>query len=70
MMVMKMLMGWDYVSELRPLTGLFFIPRATEYGERRWNDIDRLELLIRPAEQSSSRTVGTGKKIINIAYLC
>jgi hypothetical protein len=26
-MIMIMSMGWDYVSELRPPTGLLFIPR-------------------------------------------
>jgi hypothetical protein len=35
-------MGWDYVSELLPLTDILFIPQMTyEYGERRWNDVDR-----------------------------
>jgi hypothetical protein len=37
-----MLMEWDYVSELRPLTGLLFIPRIIyKYVEPRWNDTDR-----------------------------
>jgi hypothetical protein len=37
-----MSMGWDYVSELRSLTGLLFIPQMMyEYGEPRWNDMDR-----------------------------
>jgi hypothetical protein len=36
-----MSMGLDYVSELRPPTGLLFIPHAIyEYGDPRWNDID------------------------------
>jgi hypothetical protein len=30
--------GWDYVSELLPLTGLLFISQVIlEYGEPRWN---------------------------------
>jgi hypothetical protein len=34
-------MGWDYVSELLPLTDISLIPQMIyEYGERRWNDID------------------------------
>jgi hypothetical protein len=34
--------GCDYVSELRPPTGLLFMPwMLYEYGETRWNDIDR-----------------------------
>jgi hypothetical protein len=34
-------LGWDYVSELRPPTGLLFIPQIIyEYGEPWWNDID------------------------------
>jgi hypothetical protein len=35
---------WDYVSELRPPTGLMFITHMTyEKGEPRWNDTDRGE---------------------------
>jgi hypothetical protein len=37
-----MSMARDYVSELRPPTGLLFIPKMIyEYGQPRWNDIDR-----------------------------
>jgi hypothetical protein len=37
-----MSMGWDYISELWPQTGLLFISRTIyEYGLPRWNDIDR-----------------------------
>jgi hypothetical protein len=37
-----MSMGWECVSELRPTTGLFFIPQMVcEYGELRWNNTDR-----------------------------
>jgi hypothetical protein len=32
MMTMIMSVGWDYISELRPLTGLLFIPRWYEDG--------------------------------------
>jgi hypothetical protein len=33
-------MGWDYVCELRPLRGPFFIPQMIyEYGKPRWNNI-------------------------------
>jgi hypothetical protein len=40
-MLLLMLTGWDYVSELRPPTGLLFIPQVIyEYGEPRWNDMD------------------------------
>jgi hypothetical protein len=39
-----MSMGWDDVSELRPQTGLLFIPQVIyENGEPRWNDIDRVK---------------------------
>jgi hypothetical protein len=42
---MFMSMGWVYVSELRPPTGLFFIPQMIyEYGELWWIDIDRGKL--------------------------
>jgi hypothetical protein len=35
-------MGLEYVSELLPLTDIVFIPQMVyEYGEPRWNDIDR-----------------------------
>jgi hypothetical protein len=34
--------GWDYVSELRPPTGpLFILQVIYEHGEPWWNDIDR-----------------------------
>jgi hypothetical protein len=48
-MMMIMSMGRGYVSELRPSTGLFFIPQViNEHGEPWWNnDVDRGELLIR-----------------------
>jgi hypothetical protein len=40
--------GCDGVSELRPKTGLFFMPQMTyEYGEPLWNDTDRKNLTIR-----------------------
>jgi hypothetical protein len=42
MMMMIMSMGWDYISELRPPTGLLFILQVIpEHGEPWWNDIDR-----------------------------
>jgi hypothetical protein len=35
-------MGWDYVSELRPPTGLLFIPQMIyDSGEPRWNSSDK-----------------------------
>jgi hypothetical protein len=38
-------MGRDYVSELLPLTDILFILQTIyEYGEQRWNDIDREKL--------------------------
>jgi hypothetical protein len=33
--------GWDYVSELLPLTDILFIPQVMWVGERQWNYIDR-----------------------------
>jgi hypothetical protein len=45
-----MSMRWDYVSELRPPTGMVFIPHVIyEYVKSRGNDIVRLKLLIRPS---------------------
>jgi hypothetical protein len=41
-LLLFMSMWWDDVSELRPPTGLLFIPQLIyEYGEPRWNDTDR-----------------------------
>lgn len=36
-----MSMGWEDVSELRPLGGLVFIPQIYDYGEARCNGTDR-----------------------------
>jgi hypothetical protein len=39
---MIILMGWDYVSEMRPPTGLLFITQVIyKHVKLRWNDIDR-----------------------------
>jgi hypothetical protein len=57
MMIMIVWIELDYVSELRPLMGLFFIPKVIyECGEPQWNDIDRKKLLIRPPELSANPT--------------
>jgi hypothetical protein len=68
--MMIMSMGWDYVSGLRPPTGLLLIPQVIyERGESWWNDIDRGKLLIRPPELSgnckqlsSRKAEGTGRR--------
>jgi hypothetical protein len=40
--ILFMSMGWDHVCELRPQTGLLFIPpRWHECVDTRWNGIDR-----------------------------
>jgi hypothetical protein len=51
-------MGWDYISELRPPTGLLFISQVIyEHGEPWWNDcVDRGKLLILPPELSGNPT--------------
>jgi hypothetical protein len=37
-----MSIGWDYVFEVRPPTGLLFILQTIhEYGQPQWNDTDR-----------------------------
>jgi hypothetical protein len=42
LLLLFMLMEWDYISELQPPTGLLFIPQVIyEYREPQWNDIDR-----------------------------
>jgi hypothetical protein len=54
-----MMMGWDYVSELQPPTGLLFIPQVIyEHVESWMNDIDRGKLLIHPSELSGNPTSG------------
>jgi hypothetical protein len=67
---MFMSMGWDYVSELRPPTGLLFIPQVIyEHEEQLRNDNDMWKLLIRLPELSdkptskvtSSKAGGTGE---------
>jgi hypothetical protein len=41
-LMMVMPMGWDYISELQPPTGLLFIPQLIyEHGKPWWNDIGR-----------------------------
>jgi hypothetical protein len=41
----SLFMGWDYISELLPLTDILLIPQMiNEYGEWWWNDIDRGKL--------------------------
>jgi hypothetical protein len=41
-LVVVMSMGSYYVSELRPPAGLSFVPQTIhDYGDPRWNDIDR-----------------------------
>jgi hypothetical protein len=64
--MMIMLMGCDYVSKLRPPTGILFISQVIyEHGEPWWNYIDRGKLLssleILLAEAYSSKVKGTDK---------
>jgi hypothetical protein len=43
-MFIFMLMGYDHVPELRPSTGLLFIPQMIhQYGQKWWNDTDRVK---------------------------
>jgi hypothetical protein len=67
---MIVLMGRDYVSELRPPTGLLFIP----HGEPWWNDIDKEKLLICPPEifgnPTSSLLVASQEKLGEGNYKC
>jgi hypothetical protein len=51
-----MLMVWNHVSELRPPTGLPFIPQVIYGQEPWWNDIDR-EILIRPPDNPAFRVI-------------
>jgi hypothetical protein len=57
-MMMIMSMGSDYVSELRPPTGLLVIPRVIyERGEPWWNaNADRTKLVTRAPELSGNAT--------------
>jgi hypothetical protein len=52
-----MWMGWDYISELQPPTGLLSTTQVIhEHGEPWWNDTDRRNLLIHPPEHSGNST--------------
>jgi hypothetical protein len=76
MMMMMISMGLEYVSELRPPSGLLLIPQVRyKHGEPWWKDIDRVKVVIRPPQLSgnptSSHLVGKQedleKEIINFA---
>jgi hypothetical protein len=55
--MMNMSMRWDYVSQLRPPTGLLFISQVIhKHGEPWLNDIDKGKLLIHPLEFSGNTT--------------
>jgi hypothetical protein len=57
MMIIIMLMVWEYVSELRLPTGLLLMSQVTyDHEEPRWNYIGRGKLLIRPPELSCNIT--------------
>jgi hypothetical protein len=57
MMMMMMSMWRDYVSELRPPTGLLFISQVIYgHGEPQWNDINKEKLLICLPELSGHPT--------------
>jgi hypothetical protein len=68
----------DYVSELRPPTGILFIPQVIyEHGETWWNGIDSgRPLQIRPPQLSGNPTnsqlatkqVELAKEIIDLTY--
>jgi hypothetical protein len=54
LMIMIMSMG-ETVPELRPPTGLVFIPQLIhQHLEPRWNNIDRAKLRMRPPELSGN----------------
>jgi hypothetical protein len=73
-----MSMGQDFVSELRPPAGLFFIPEVIyEYGESLWNNDVVRGKLICPLQLSGnlyqqSRLVAKqeerGEKMLDFAY--
>jgi hypothetical protein len=56
--MMIMSTGSDYVSELQPTKGQFFIPQVIyEHGKPWWNNkVDRGKLLISPPELSDNPT--------------
>jgi hypothetical protein len=56
-MIMIKSMAWEYVSKLRPTTGLAFILQMIhEHGESCWNNTDKGKLIIRPPELSGNPT--------------
>jgi hypothetical protein len=53
--VIIMSIGWEYISEVRPPTGLLFISQVIyEHGEPYCNNIDMGKSLIRPTELSGN----------------
>jgi hypothetical protein len=55
--IMIMLMGLDYVSEIRRTTALFFIPRVMyEHGEPRWIDTNSGKIQIHSPDISDYST--------------
>jgi hypothetical protein len=50
-MIIFLSMGWDYVRELRPSTGLLFIQVIGEHEEPQCNDVDMGKHMIRPPER-------------------
>jgi hypothetical protein len=76
MMMMKISMGLEYVSELRPPLGLLLIPQVIyKHGEPWWKEIDRVKVMIRPPQFSGNPTSShlegkqedVAKEIINFA---
>jgi hypothetical protein len=73
MTIIIMSMGWDYVSELRPPTGLLLIPTwhmsmenhggMISAGENSWF-IHQIFLVTLRADSSTSKAGGTGEWIL------
>jgi hypothetical protein len=54
MLIMITAMGWDYVSEIRPQTGLLFIPQMIhKHAEPWWNDDIYIGKLLTPPQELS-----------------
>jgi hypothetical protein len=58
-------MGWDYVSELLPLTGMF-IPQMIQVGERRWYDGERDGETVETVGYWQGKTEEHGEKLVPV----
>jgi hypothetical protein len=68
-MMIIMSMVWVYISELRPLTGLLFIPHVIyENGRPWWNDMYRVNSYYATTSRLLTKKEELEKEIMNFVY--